>query len=252
MLFKMSPSLYCWFSSASNKPYLPDPTCEQMKKKELEVANANKRVAEAMETQPRRRKRSGTYTYYPPELRAKIGNFAAQSGNKAAVEKFSKELGKPVSESTVRGFKKNYYEASKRNWTGEPIARLEHGLRLKLGDLDSNVQDYIRKLRVAGGVVNRAIAAKGIVEHHNPAMLREHGGTVELGKKWADSILSRMNFVKRKATKAARKLPTDFPCIKLAFLKRVSDCVHEHRIPQSLLSTGTRQVLNMYLLVSGH
>lgn len=54
--------------------------------------------------------------------------------------------------------------------------------------------------RIAGGVI---AAATGIVEHHNPAMLREHGGTVELGKKWADSILSR---IKRKATKAARKL----------------------------------------------
>ena len=79
-------------------------------------------------------------------------------------------------------------------------------------------------------MVNRAIviaATKGIVEHHNPAMLREHGSTVELGKKWADSILSRMNFVKRKATKAAHKLPMDFPEITLAFLKRVSDCVHK-------------------------
>ena len=248
----MSASLYRWFSSSSNKPYLPDPTRELTKKKELEVANTNKRVAEAMESQPCRRKRSGSYTYYPPKLRAKIGRFAAESGNKAAVEKFSKELGKPVSESTVRGFKKKYYEASKGNQTGEPIARLEHGLRgrpLKLGDLDSNVQDYLKKLRVAGGVVNRAIviaAAKGIVEHHNPAMLYEHGGTVELGKKWADSLLSRMNFVKRKATKAARKLPTDFPEIKLAFLKRVSDCVHEHKIPPELIinwdQTGAKYV----------
>ena len=98
-------------------------------------------------------------------------------------------------------------------------------------------------------MVNRAIviaAAKGIAEHHNPAMLREHGGTVELGKKWADSILSRMNFVKRKATEAARKLPMDFPGIKRAFLKRVSDCVHEHKIPPELIvnwdQTGTKYV----------
>ena len=121
LIFKMLASLCHWFSSASNKPYLPEPTREQTKK-ELEVANTNKRVAEAMETQPCRRKRSGSCTYYPPELRAKIGMFAAESGNKAAVEKFSKELGKPVSESTVRGFKKKYYEASKGNRTGEPIA----------------------------------------------------------------------------------------------------------------------------------
>ena len=34
--------------------------------------------------------------YYPPELHAKIGKFAAESGNKVAVKKFSKELGKLV------------------------------------------------------------------------------------------------------------------------------------------------------------
>ena len=55
-----------------------------------------------------------------------------------------------------------------------------------MGDLDSNVQDYIRKLRVAGGVVNSTIVisdAKGIVEYLNPGMLLNHGGTIELGKK---------------------------------------------------------------------
>ena len=142
-------SLYCWFSNTTNKPYLLDPTHEQTKKKELEIANTNKRVTEAMETQPCRKKRSGNYAYYPPELCRKIGKFAAESRNKAAVEKFSKELGKPVSESTVRGFKQKYYEASNGNQTVEAIARLKHGLRrrpLKLGDLDSNVQDYVRKL----------------------------------------------------------------------------------------------------------
>ena len=50
-------------------------------------------------------------------------------------------------------------------------------------------------------------------------MLREYGGPIELGRKWADSILLRMNLVKRKATKAARKVPTDFAEIKLVFLK---------------------------------
>ena len=62
--------------------------------------------------------------YYSPELRAKTGKFAAECGNKAAVEKFSKEMGKLVSESTVRGLKKGYYEALKQNGTDEPFARL--------------------------------------------------------------------------------------------------------------------------------
>ena len=140
----------------------------------------------------------------------------------------------------------------KQNRTCEPVTQLEHGLRgrpLKLGDLDSNVQDYIRKLRLSGGVVNRAIviaAAKGIVEYNKPELLCEHGGTMQLGKKWADSLLSRMNFVKRKATKAVRKVPTDFPEIKLAFLKRIPDFVQEHKIPPDLIinwdQTGAKYV----------
>ena len=69
-------------------------------------------------------------------------------------------------------------------------------------------------------MVNRDIvvaAANRIVEHHNPAMLHEHGGIVELGKKCAHSILSWMNCVKRKATKAACKLPMDFLRLSLHF-----------------------------------
>ena len=55
-------------------------------------------------------------------------------------------------------------------------------------------------------MVNRAIgiaAAQGILEDCHLAVLCEYGGTAEIGKKWADSISSRMNFVKHKATKAA-------------------------------------------------
>ena len=37
-------TLYCWFSSASSKAYLPHP------ERKLEVENANMRVMEAMET----------------------------------------------------------------------------------------------------------------------------------------------------------------------------------------------------------
>ena len=175
-------SLYRWFSSVSSKPYLPDPSKDETKEKEHKVAKANTNVVEAMESQDRRKQPRGTYTFYSPELRAKIGKFAAESGNKAAIERFSREVGKPLSKSTVRGFKKRYYEALRQNRTGEPVTRLEHHLRggpLKLGNLDSSVQDYIRKLRLAGGIVNRATviaAARGIVEHNNPSLLCEHMG----------------------------------------------------------------------------
>ena len=174
-------SLYRWLvrTKSPTKPYLPDPSKEESDKDALEVEAANQCVEKELG-----RKRRGTYSYYDPELRAKTGKYAATSGNAAAVRKFSEQLGKPISESTVRGFKKAYCSALSESRSAEPITRLEHRLRgrpLLLGDLDSNVQQYVRKLRLAGGIVNRAIviaAATGIVEHNNPALLHTHGGTV--------------------------------------------------------------------------
>ena len=73
--------------------------------------------------------------------------------------------------------------------------------------------DYIRALRSAGGCVSTSsvvAAARGIVAHKKPSLLRENGGHVNITKDWADSFQRRHHFVKRKATKAARKLPEDF------------------------------------------
>ena len=116
-------SLFRWFS-VEKPTYLPDPDAERTEDKAAKVREANKAVL----VQLRKKKRPSSYNYYDPELRAKIGKFAATSGNKAAVEKFSKELDRPVSESTVRGMKKAYL-ALKYKKDGEPVTRLEHGLR---------------------------------------------------------------------------------------------------------------------------
>ena len=62
-------SLYRWFSSASSKPYLPDPSNEETKKED-EVAKASTKVGEAMESQDRRKRPRSTYTFFSPELRA--------------------------------------------------------------------------------------------------------------------------------------------------------------------------------------
>ena len=54
------------------------------------------------------RKRRGVYNYYEPDLRAKIGRYAAENGNKAAVSHFTVKLGRMIPESTVRGMKSIY------------------------------------------------------------------------------------------------------------------------------------------------
>ena len=92
------------------------------------------------------------------------------------------------------------------------------------------------------------------MQHNNPTIFRAHGGPIELGKKWADSILLRMGLVKRKATKAARKMPPDFADIKLTFLQRVADIVRENKVPPELVTnwdqTGAKFVPASQLILA--
>ena len=91
---------------------------------------------------------------------------------------------------------------------------------------------------MAGGGVNRSIvivAAKGILACKNPTFLPENGGSLHLDRGWAQSFMKRMNLVKWKATKAARKIPPDFDSIKKDFLRRISETVKEHNIPDDLI-----------------
>lgn len=56
--------------------------------------------------------------------------------------------------------------------------------------LDSRVQMYLKKVREGGGVVSCRIviaAARGLVRSHNPLMLVENGGYVNLNRHWANS-----------------------------------------------------------------
>ena len=105
------------------------------------------------------------------------------------------------------------------------------------------------ELRLAGGIVNRCIvqaAAKAIIAHKNAALLKEHGGPIEIGIKWTESFLRRRGYVKRKATKAARKLPLDFEDLKSVFLQRIHSKVEQHAIPPKLVvnwdQTGSKLV----------
>jgi len=101
------------------------------------------------------------------------------------VEKYSGELGKPVADSTVRAMKNRYISAVKLH--GEDVAVLPHlnrGRPTILGDdLEALLKEYITKLTLAGGAVNRSIviaSAKGILACKKPMLLPENGGSVHL------------------------------------------------------------------------
>ena len=74
------------------------------------------------------KKGSSSHHRYDPELRTKVGRYVASSGNKAAVTKYCKELGRPVSESTVWSIKKAYYLAVQQWKEGPRVTQLDHGL----------------------------------------------------------------------------------------------------------------------------
>ena len=107
-----------------------------------------------------------------------------------------------------------------------------------LRDYDQDVSNYIKSLREAGGIVNPSIvvaAAKGILSHKNRGLLKEHSCPICLSSTWAELFLRRNGYVKCKATKAAHKLPDDFPEVKQAFLQRVKSEVETWNIPHVLI-----------------
>ena len=73
-------------------------------------STSNRAVVEALSSgglEPRDscQKKRGPYKTFNEETHTKIGKYAAENGNKAAVVKFSRELDHSVAESTVRGMK---------------------------------------------------------------------------------------------------------------------------------------------------
>ena len=71
-------------------------------------------------------------------------------------------------------------------------------------------------------------AAKGILGNSKPSFLKENMGTFKLGQDWGNSLLRRLGYVKRKGTRAARKVPTDFERCKTESKGRITNAVNEH------------------------
>ena len=238
-------SLYGWLKKAGKEqtPLLPSPT-------DASTSAANDCVQQLSKG---KRQKQGRYYHYDAEVRAKIAKHACQHGNKSASRRFTQELGHWVSESSVRNMKKAYLCALKSVPDPDEIVSLPHasvGRPLLLGDeLDTKVAEYIHALRLAGGIVNRSIvqaAAKGIVAHSNPSRLQKHGGHLQISVKWAESFLRRRGYVKKKATKAAQKLPPNFEDLKSTFIQRIRDQVEQNAIPKKLVinwdQTGSKLV----------
>ena len=145
------------------------------------------------------------YMKISDELRAKVGKFAAEQGNAAAVCKFSQEFESPLSESMVRSLKKAYLMELRRKREANildsddeelgvnSLPPRKRGRPVLLGEcMDAKVQAYIKASRDHGCVVNTAetmAAAKGIIKKTNRMLLEENGGPIALTKSWAKGLL---------------------------------------------------------------
>ena len=101
------------------------------------MAAANREVEKVKQV---RRKR-GRY-HHDDETRVKIAKYSCECGNKAAADKFTKELGFLATESTVRNMKKSYLSTLRKEKDPERIYSLPHGSRgrpLMLRDYDQDV-----------------------------------------------------------------------------------------------------------------
>lgn len=118
------------------------------------------------------------------------------------------------------------------------LPRFPRGNPLLLGSLDGGVQNWVKKVRLNGGVINLRIvmaAAEAIVTKYDRKKLARNGGHIEITKHYARSLLRRMGFVKRKGTKAIKNLPNDFDEIKTEFINRVDKVKNDDSVPDSLI-----------------
>ena len=111
---------------------------------------------------------------------------------------------------------------------------------LLLGEkFDQQVKAYIVYLRAMGAPVNSAIimgCAEGIVHNVDSNLFACNGRHILITKFWAQSLLSRMGFVKRRwSTKGKWPLVQNFDEIKAQFLLDIKAVVSFEEIPAQLV-----------------
>ena len=129
------------------KPARSLPTPAETGIGEVATKEANRAVQRVLDEQssqqpsPKRRK----YTTFNDEQRARVGKYAAENGNTAALRKFRSEI-PSLGESTVRFFKKRYLDELRVSSGAAvtTIASKKRGRPLTLGDVDDEVQKFIK------------------------------------------------------------------------------------------------------------
>ena len=184
--------------------------------------------------------RSPQYRKWTDKQRYTIGKYAAENGNANTLRKFRTEFPN-LSESTVRTFKKRYYEevrkCKEKLEESKSITKYARktGRPYLLGELDEMVQKYICSLSKKGSVINTTVAnatAKALISKY-PYV----AGDIDVNSsRWAKSLFARMNFVKRRKTSSKVDIPDKARKeIEFLFLHKIVTKVEKHNIPAELI-----------------
>ncbi len=238
-----------WLKKGSCTPEtlgLPDPFLCNTTEEAVVTRAANDAVDQDNQTPVSRKRKRGEYSIFDGEQRAKIARLAIEIEPTRAAIRMSSELGRKLNESTVRSIKTAYLKKSKQGETVASLDKAKRGAPLILGEkLNGHVQDWIRKVLVSGGVINCRTVMAGIEGIVTKMDKSKFGGHLDITLTSAQSVLSRMGFVKRKGTKDAKKLPEDFDTIKTGFTTRVADCIQEHDIPSEMVVNWNQTGVNL-------
>ena len=205
----------------------------------------------------------GHYSDYTGTDRARIGKYTAENTITRACRYFSSSCKGNIPELTARHFKVDYLKKLATVSSADDqlaaseltsIPKKPQGRPLLLGsELDKAIQDCLKALRSASGVVNTAIvmaAAERILSVRCPGRLQKQGGDLQITKDWAKSLVTCTGFEKRKVCNAGKTLVLEFQAMKQHFLADIAAEVIMNDIPQD-------QVINwdqtrMKLTPTGH
>ena len=96
---------------------------------------------------------------------------------------------------------------------------------------------YLLKVCECGGAVNTAITmagAKGLLVKLDRTQLQGYGGPVTISRAWANSLMCRMGFVKRRGTTKSRATVENFGQMKADFLTEIASTVEMEEIPPEM------------------
>ena len=236
-------ALHRYFKTTEKLPNPRGPLSKRVPSKS--IVSANEAVRRVIEDADSPKPPRGPYVKFLPEQKAEIGKRAAEHGVAATARYYNKRF-PGISESSVRTWRNAYTTELKKkrregseNLTVESLPEKKRGRPLLLGEeLEMQVRAYLTALCENGAVVNTAIAigcAEGIVKSKDSNLLASNGGHIALSKHWGKHFLTRMGYVKRRASTKAKVLVQNFEEVKAQFLLDIKVVVEMDDIPFDLV-----------------